>query len=186
LLSLPVGSRIQYRLENRSSYPLYIVLLGLDSSGNLTALYAPPAQPAEPSTAKPASPVDAAHSDEASTAPPPSTSKGVAPGEVLTLPRSFPNFEWTLNGPPGLAETYLICSRAPLTQTQTVLEAALHGVGNNPAFYPLPNPLEVAQAVLQDLHQASDTAVQAVGTSSDTFVLDVNNWASLHFVYQIV
>jgi hypothetical protein len=47
------------------------------------------------------------------------------------------------------------------------------------------NPLEVAQAVLQDLHNAS--AVKDMnGTAADSYVLDVNHWASLSFIYQVV
>ncbi|WP_421657421.1 caspase family protein [Leptothermofonsia sp. ETS-13] len=184
LLSLPVGSRIQYRMENHSAHPLYPVLLGLDSSGNLIALYAPPTQIADLPTVQPASATDQPDGQTVASMPP--VFRSIAPGEVLMLPPTHPSFQWTLNGPPGLMETYLICSRAPLTQTQTILETALHSAGNNPAFYPLPNPMEVAQAVLQDLHQASDTAAKVVGATPDSFALDVTAWASLRFVYQVV
>ncbi len=184
LLSLPIGSRIQYRMENRSDHPLYPVLLGLDSSSNLIALYAPPTQTADHPTAQPASAMDQPDGQTVASMPP--VFRSIAPGEVLTLPPTFPSFQWALNGPPGLMETYLICSRAPLTQTQIILETALHSAGNNPAFYPLPNPMEVAQAVLQDLHQASDTAAKVVGATPDFFALDVTAWASLRFVYQVV
>jgi hypothetical protein len=91
-----------------------------------------------------------------------------------------------LNGPPGITETYLICCRTPFTQTQALLAVALHAAGNNPAFYPLPNPLEIAQAVLQDLHQASDIAAKVVGATPESFALDVKAWAGLRFVYQVV
>ncbi len=45
----------------------------------------------------------------------------------------------------------------------------------------LSNPVEVATAVLQDLHNAS-----SMKPDMDTYNLDVNAWASLNFVYQIV
>jgi hypothetical protein len=50
----------------------------------------------------------------------------------------------------------------------------------------LPNPLEIAQAVLQDLHQASDIAAKVVGATPESFALDVKAWAGLRFVYQVV
>jgi hypothetical protein len=48
------------------------------------------------------------------------------------------------------------------------------------------NPLEVARALLQDLHSASAIAPETIGASSDTYVLDVNAWATLTFIYQVV
>ena len=45
----------------------------------------------------------------------------------------------------------------------------------------LSNPVEVANAVLQDLHNASGNKPDL-----DTYNLDVNTWASLNFVYQVV
>jgi hypothetical protein len=186
LLSLPIGSRIQYRLENNNPQPLYFILLGLDSSGNLIALYAPSTQSGEPPSPKPGATDPVFPPEEPSVPPAPALPGSIAPDEVITLPRSLPASQWTLNGPPGITETYLICCRTPFTQTQALLAVALHAAGNNPAFYPLPNPLEIAQAVLQDLHQASDIAAKVVGATPESFALDVKAWAGLRFVYQVV
>jgi hypothetical protein len=48
------------------------------------------------------------------------------------------------------------------------------------------NPLNVARAVLEDLHAASIPGVQKVGISTDDLALDVNVWATLSFVYRVV
>jgi hypothetical protein len=48
------------------------------------------------------------------------------------------------------------------------------------------NPLEVARSVLQDLHNASAVAPELIGTTSDSYALDVNAWATLSFIYQVV
>ena len=58
----------------------------------------------------------------------------------------------------------------------------------------LSNPLEVAPAMMQDLHNASmmgahhaakSVAAEAATSTTDTYSLDVNQWASLSFVYQV-
>lgn len=169
LLNLPIGSRIQYRLENYSDRPLYFLLLSLDSSGNLVFLNAPPVRSPEPAETQPDPAIGA-----------------VAAGGTLTLPQASTAFQWILNGPTGLVETYLLCSQAPFTQTLTTLETVLRPAGNVATLHTLSNPLEVAQSVLQDLHQASDPAAQTAAAPTDTFALDVNAWANLHFVYQLV
>lgn len=167
LLTLPMGSRIQYRLENRGTQSIYFTLLGLDSSGNLIALYAPPGRSVDWVEKRPGSLPDTLASGETLVLPPPSA-----------LP-------WVLGSTTGVSEAYVVCSRAPFTQTQEILGTVLRPTNEAAALYPIPNPLEVAQAVLHDLHQASDPAAQVAGASPDTFALDVNAWASLHFVYQI-
>jgi len=48
------------------------------------------------------------------------------------------------------------------------------------------NPLEVAQALLQDLHQASAVPTQSFNIATDLFALDVSSWATLSFLYQVV
>ncbi len=184
LLGLPLNSRIQYRLENQSPSELYYILLGLDSGGNLVSLYTPSTQSSNPSDTKLAPP---------NVAPPTNTtinkewtSGKIAPGETLTLPPASPSFQWVLHGPAGIAETFLICSRAPFTQTLTALGSALRPTDDAPALHIPGNPLEIAQAVLLDLHQASSSATQTIAPSPDTFALDMSAWASLRFIYQIV
>lgn len=177
LLNLSVGDRIQYRIENSSPHLLYILWFNLDSSGNLIAFLAP-SQKAESSSSN-VSPVS-----PDTPQPPLSIGSSIASGSALTLPPAVPSLQWTVKAPLGLVETYLICSRAPFSQTQSLLESTLHP--STAAFYSLSNPLEVAQSILQDLQQASDTAAQVVAASPDTYALDVDNWASLRFVYQVV
>jgi hypothetical protein len=168
LLSLAAGSRIQYRLENRAAHSLYFLLLWFDSNGQLLTLYSPAQQPV--------SPAETGFEKLEQT---------ISASQILTLPETSAPFQWTLRSP-GLTTTYLICSRAPFSQTLAILEPSLRSAGDTPALYSLANPLEVAQAVLQDLHQASQPAAQVAGAAADTFALDVNAWAALRFVYQIL
>jgi hypothetical protein len=147
--AVPVGSQVQYQIQNLGDQPLYFVVLGLDSNGK-TFYYA-----------------------QAVALPPRVLQDVIAPNLTVTLPPIGSPTEWIVRSPIGQAETYLICSRTPLIQTQTLLAPT----SPVPAFQPLPNPLEVAQAILQDLDQ---------GNTPDAFTLDVNHWATLRFVYQVV
>ena len=101
---------------------------------------------------------------------------GIAPGATLTLPQAEFAADWALHNSPGWMETYFICSPAPFAQT-----AAYLAIGNSTTrIIPLVKPLDVVQAVLRDLHQAS-----ATDTTSVT-ALDMNQWATLSFAYQRV
>jgi hypothetical protein len=51
---------------------------------------------------------------------------------------------------------------------------------------PLLNSLDVVQALLQDLHNTNTIKTEMNGTSPDSYILDVNNWASFSFTFQIV
>ncbi len=173
--TLPIGSRIQYRLHNDSDRPLYLLLLGLDSSKSAIALYST--------------------EDYNSTDPKPLLKDiAIAPGETLIVPQTSVDFEWVVHGPPGLAENQLIFSSAKFTHTVAALEVALHLTGKQQPIGPLLNPLEVTQAVMQDLqnasaivaqHSAEGTSAETISPTSDTYTLDVNSWASLSFIYQV-
>ncbi|NDJ17392.1 caspase family protein [Myxacorys almedinensis] len=164
LITIPIGNRIQYRIENTSTQPIYVLVLGLDNSGTAIGVWhnsEAALQPSSPSTI-------------------PDQPYWVAPGESAFIPVSAPNSEWVIRDPVGLAETYIICSRAPFQQTESLLNSNL----SSRVLRPIDNFLEVAQAVVQDLHQASDRASQWIGTS-DVFTLDVNAWATFRFIHQV-
>jgi len=169
--TLPIGSRIQYRLENYSDRPIYFMLLGLDPSGNAIALYKIPSS----------------FEVQESGNKLPLKDGVIPPGEVLTLPQSTTPFEWIVSEPTGLMEVQLICSRSPFTKAIKTLEATRPSKGSGEQIADLFNPLEVAQAVLQDLHQSSAIgSVDAIASVSDSYALDVNAWATLSFIYQVV
>lgn len=176
--TLPIGSRIQYRLHNYSDRPVYLFLLGLDSSRSAIALY-----PTEP-----------AHELNGSETKPLLKDVVIAPGETLTVPQTSVDFNWVIHGPTSLCETQLIFSSAPFTQTFATLQVAMHPSDEQEQIGVLLNPLEVAQAVMQDLHNASaiamlshpsGSALETISPVADTYALDVNAWASFNFIYQV-
>lgn len=163
LLTLPIGSRIQYRLENLSEQPIYFMLLGLDTNSNLIALY-----------------------KIRSSNQPTLKNAVLEAGETLILPQVSASFDWVISAPTGLTEIQLICSRAPFKKALTTIESTGRAKGGGERIEDLYNPLEVAKAVLQDLHDASAVSSDLIGTVSDSYVLDVNAWATLSFIYEVV
>ncbi|NMG06838.1 caspase family protein [Brasilonema sp. UFV-L1] len=169
LTTVSVGSKIQYRVENISDRPVYLMLLALNSSRTAIALF-----PWCKSTESEPSKVQPVLKDIV-----------ISPGETLTIPQTTSGFEWVVQEPTSLSETQLIFSTAPFTQSLLALEAAKPPKTEQHRIHPLIAPLEVTQALLQDLHNAS--AVSDINsTVTDSYVLDVNHWASLSFVYQVV
>ena len=174
IVSLAIGSQIQYRLENLCDQSLYFLLLHLDSNGNLIALNAPLAPPT-PST-------DTMAQETIAGDRPFNT---IAPRTTLTLPQVSASFQWLVSGGTGLATTYLLCSRAPFGQTMGLL-GSTNRMSDTPSLETLTKPLEVVQAVLQDLHQASERVATAASSPSESFVLEMSAWAGLRFIYQVV
>jgi hypothetical protein len=105
----------------------------------------------------------------------------IAAGETITVPTGT---GWSIQPPAGLAETHLIFSRAPFTQTAELFGATLIKA-NAQQVTALPNPLEMVQAVLQDLHQASSASIP-IEIPADAYALDVTAWATLSFIYPVV
>jgi hypothetical protein len=158
---LTASSQIQYRLQNYSNHLVYFLLIGLEPKGNAVIFYPPKSELS-----------------------PASLWAAMAPGETRIIPQ-ISAANWLVQTSSGLAETYLIFSRSPFTQTLQVLEAEVRSKVDIRPVTALLNPLEVVQAVLQDLHQASSETVP-VEIPADTHALDVNAWATLSFVYQVV
>lgn len=165
---VPIGSRIQYRVQNTSDRPIYLMLVGLNTIKNAIAFY-PWQSSKQPNTAA---------------TKPLLEDVVIAPGETLTIPQAAAN--WVIPGPAAECEHQLICSTAPFTQTLAALAAAKYPTAEQQPISVLSNPLEVAQALLQDLHNGSVEKNDTQSTTADYYLLDVNNWASFSFIYQVV
>ncbi|MEH2147161.1 caspase family protein [Nostoc sp.] len=163
---VPIGSQMQYRVENQSNRPVYLILVGLNNNHTAIAFY-PWETPQEPNT------VDTK---------PLLKEVVIAPGETLTLPQTNGASEWVISGPASECEQQLIFSTAPFSGTLAALNIAKYSPTEERPIAPLLNPLDVAQALLQDLHLKTEMN----GTAADSYILDVNNWASLSFSFQVV
>jgi hypothetical protein len=168
LLSLSNGSQIQYRVQNYSDRPIYFLLLGLESRGKVITVYSdlPP------------------HSGNEADANVALQQEVVNPGETLILPRSPGSVSWVVRNAPGFTETLVVCSSSPFTQTFATLETSLRPLSEVQPINPLNNSLEIVQAILQDLNGTGNTTTQS--NTPDNYTLNVNNWATLRFAYQVV
>jgi hypothetical protein len=168
ILSMSKSSSSRCILYNDSDRPVYFAVFCSDSAGRLSVL----GTEGKDSVA--------------------GMSRPIAPGENLTVPAAgailFEGFAngWAVSGPIGLAETLIIFSENPFAQTVAAIEAEMQQTREALPIRVLLNPLNVARAVLEDLHAASIPGVQKVGISTDDWALDVNVWATLSFVYRVV
>ncbi|MGH1395333.1 MAG: caspase family protein [Trichormus sp.] len=166
---IPIGSRIQYRVQNKSQKPIYLMLLGIKNHRTAIAFY----------------PWQIISEDDTSDNKLQLQPIVIAPSETITLPQNAVTSGWTVSGPAYECEYQLIVSTAPFTQTLQALETAKYPTGDQQPISTLVNPLVIAQALLQDLHNASNIKTDTISTSTDTYILNVNNWASLNFSFQV-
>ncbi len=166
---VPIGSRIQYRLQNMGDRPVYFILLGLKNSRSAIAFY-PWQTPPEPNSSE---------------TKPLFKQMVIAPGEAIALPQTAASSGWVIPGPAYECEHQLIFSTNPFNETLTTLETAKNSTTDQQPIGPLLNPLEVAQALLQDLHNASFVKAEINSTTTDSYVLNINNWATLNFSFQV-
>ncbi|MGB3652609.1 MAG: caspase family protein [Rivularia sp. (in: cyanobacteria)] len=162
------GSKMRYRVENTGDRPLYLILLGLNNSKNPIALYPWYRDKSEENSSKPEL-----------------QQVVINPGEKLIVPKTA-GFEWVISGPNFWCETQIIISTSPFTQTLKALEEGKHSTGDTQRISPLLNPLEVASSLLQDLNQASIKKDETQNFPTDSWVWNVNHWASFNFVFQVV
>ncbi|PIG91213.1 caspase family protein [Gloeocapsopsis sp. IPPAS B-1203] len=168
--TLPIGSRIKYKISNYGDRSVYLLLIGLDSSKNAIVLF-------------PGKAIAASDSMETT---PGAQDIAIAPGATLAVPQTEIDFEWILHGPPAVCETQIIFSRSKFTQTLAALDASREDLRTEEYISVLSNPLEITQALLRDLQNASAIAPETIGAATDTYALDVNTWASFNFIYQVV
>jgi hypothetical protein len=152
ILSMSKSSSSRCILYNDSDRPVYFAVFGSDSAGRLSVL----GTEGKDSVA--------------------GMSRAIAPGENLTVPAAgailFEGFAngWAVSGPIGLAETMIIFSESPFAQTLAAIEAEMQQTRDALPIRVLLNPLNVARAVLEDLHAASIPGVQKVGISTDDWL----------------
>ncbi|PSR18300.1 hypothetical protein C8255_08110 [filamentous cyanobacterium CCP3] len=154
-IMLPRDCRIGYRLANTSTQPLHLLWMSFDSRGECTALMTLPD----------------AIDDDGAEVPPAATP--LDPGQIFTFPANGAG--WAMPGAAVWVEAHIIFSVQPLERCLAVL-------GNNPpalatGFRPVRQPLQLAQALLQDLNASAG--------ATDYYALHHDRWATLSFRYDI-
>ncbi|MBD2503107.1 caspase family protein [Anabaena azotica] len=167
---IPVGSKIQYRVQNLSDRPIYFMLLGLRNHRTAIAFYPwqTPQEPNQPDNQ------------------PQLQQVMIAPNETITLPQTTPASGWVISEPAYVYQHQLIFSTTPFNTTLDKLEKAKYSAGDQQPIATIVNPLDVGQALLQDLHNSSDIKAEMNGIATDSYILDINNWASFNFCFQVM
>ncbi|MBE9136709.1 caspase family protein [Nodosilinea sp. LEGE 07088] len=153
-LRLARDSRIGYHLANVSNQTLHLLWMSFDSRGECTALVTLPGDTT----------VEGADVPEKATP--------LDPGKTLALPNDGPG--WAMPGAATWVESYVVLSAQPLNQCLATLGGNLPTTATG--FRSVAQPLQLAQALLQDL---------STGDVTDTYALHHDRWVALSFRYEI-
>ncbi|MCZ2206063.1 caspase family protein [Cylindrospermopsis raciborskii] len=169
--TVPVNSIMVYRVVNFGDRPIYCMLVGLNNHKTSVAFYP-----------------WAISSPNVNDNKPELEQIVIAPGGSLQFPQNGQSFSWLLPKKSLFCEHQLIFSTSPFTKTLLALASSHSKSTDSQSISQLFNPLDVTQAILEDLHVASSVTPKSESSvsSTDSYVLDVNNWASLNFVFQSV
>jgi Caspase domain/Domain of unknown function (DUF4384) len=156
--SLTIGDRICCRLENFTDLPLYVRIFSLDPRGKIMTPHFFTS---------------------------PYALDSIVPAkQELVIPQNEAPFDWVVSAPQGLFDIQIVVSRDPLSETTKLLELSSRQAASPTGMVVVPNPLQVAQALLRDLHNPERGTTSATKTE-DMWVLDVKDWATLDFTYRV-
>ena len=165
--ALTNGSHIRFSLSNQSDRPLYAILFGIDADSNVFALYTPLESETETAKAK-------------------LKDIAIAPQTELLVPESEDSWKWKVSDLTGITAVYTIFSVQPFTKTLTNLATQQNLQLDREQVLNIPQPLAAIKTILQDLHIASSVASNIISSNTDVYALDVRNWATLNFIYEVV
>ncbi len=155
-----IGDRLECQIENFSDQPLYMRIFCLDPRSKiLTPNFI---------------------------ATPYANDGIIPPSETLTIPYPKAPMNWAVSAPKGMVDVYIVISRSPLLQVAKILEASQRQASSLNGLISIPNPLQVAQSLLDDLDRAGKPSEFGnVANINDTWMLDVQQWATFNFNYQV-
>ncbi|CAD5968047.1 Metacaspase-7 [Planktothrix tepida] len=166
IVTVPVGSRLQYQLQNQGEFPVYFLLFYVNSEGQ-TYLFHSGFDPQQQQIA-------------------PGKSMSVPPTTVYGGNSSTEIIGELVKSPAGLAETQVILSQNPFLESLTILDKSIKKSEGLLKFNLISNPLDIADAILQDLNRGSQQSLEKIGVITDDLALDINSWATFNFVYRVV
>ncbi len=166
--SVPVlvkGEEIKLAIDNTGEEELYAVILGIDSDCNIFALYTPSQSTVE---------TEGKLRDIA-----------IAPKSELVIPSDESSWKWKVPESIGINTLYVILAVRPFAQTLKAFANQQNYKLNQEQVLNVTNPVEVANSLLQDLHDASSVPEKLL-PSNDVYALNVESWATFNFVYEVV
>jgi hypothetical protein len=164
--SLNHNSDLRLKIENKSDRDLFGILIGVDSEVKFMTLYTP----------------QKATNIDNNTA---SNSLKIPSQNQFIIPQSNQTWQWKINQSLGIAKMYLILSIQPFENTLKLIEQQATTKLDDPQIINLLNPLTIVQTILQDLHNSSAVSSAILADQNTVYALDVNNWASFKFIYDV-
>lgn len=165
---ISIGDRLECQIENFSDRPLYVRIFCFDTRSKLLT-------PNFITT--------------------PYANDGiVAPSEILTIPYPQSPINWSVSAPKGLVDIQVVVSRFPLLQVAKSLEPSQRQASSINGLIAIANPLQVAQSLLNDLDLSTKDVFSGDSSLNSNFNnaignnlwLDVEQWATFNFSYQVV
>ncbi|MFM7887964.1 MAG: caspase domain-containing protein [Pseudanabaena sp.] len=158
--AITIGDRLECQIENFSDQPLYVRIFCLDPRSKvLTPNFI---------------------------ATPYANNEVIPPAATLTIPYPKELMNWSVSAPQGMVDVQVVISRSPLLQVAKTLESSQRQASSLNGLIAIPNPLQVAQALLEDLDRAGKPSEFGnLASISDAWMLDVQQWATLNFNYQV-
>jgi hypothetical protein len=155
-----IGDRLECQIENFSDRPLYIRIFCLDPRSKiLTPNFI---------------------------ATPYANDGIIPPSEALTIPYPKAPVNWAVSAPKGMVDVYIVISRSPLLEVAKILETSQRQASSLNGLISIPNPLQVAQALLDDLDRAGKPFTFGnIANINDIWMLDAQEWATFNFNYQV-
>jgi hypothetical protein len=155
-----IGDRLECQIENFSDQPLYMRIFCLDPRSKILT-------PNFIAT--------------------PYANDGIIPAsETLTVPYPKAPMNWAISAPKGMVDVYIVISRSPLLQVAKILEASQRQASSLNGLISIPNPLQVAQSLLADLDRAGKPSdFGNAANVNDAWMLDMQQWATFSFNYQV-
>jgi hypothetical protein len=155
---ISIGDRLECQIENFSEEPLYTRIFCLDPRSKiLTSNF---------------------------TATPYASDGIIPPQSTLTIPYPKVPINWAVSAPKGIVDVFVVISRSPLLEVTRSLETSQRQASSLNGLISIPNPLQVIQSLLNDLDRAYKVS-DFTSPIGDTWMLDVNQWTTFSFNYQV-
>lgn len=163
---LPKGTEIKLTLNNQGDRQLYALIIGIDPDCEVYALYTPAKVNKEEVEVQ-------------------LENIELPPQSEVTIPASQNSWQWKVPETAGINTLYAILSVRPFTETLKAFATQRNFQLDRQQILNVTNPVAVASSLMQDLHNASSVASELL-PGEDVYALDVNSWASLNFVYDVI
>ncbi|MEH2198411.1 caspase family protein [Nostoc sp.] len=163
---LPIGTTINFQVQNNESSPLYVSILVIDAQGEMTVIF----------------PNDWSASEDAAL---------VEAKQKRVIPQADDGFKLTIGDPLGLSEALIVASTTPLRTSLKALQtiAKARGLENRNAPVALPDEvLDVTNSLLFDLDAGTRGGIKVEGIALPDGVrgIDTKKLAAMAIAFEVV